>query len=169
MQLRQLHVNSVRTLQSQANVNGLIAVNHIHRIPLRITKVIKVQHSNKSKTNHRSAKTELLNAWERYEVKVSRTVLRRERGSDAPDLADLSQSEICFLENLILFAFILSIIYYFIIIKVLKVFLLGLIKVSINIKKTGLLFSINYLLNINVIMYAVTPCKVQRGCYTTLH
>jgi len=25
---------------------------------------------------------------ERYEVKVSRTVLRRERGSDAPDLAD---------------------------------------------------------------------------------
>ena len=62
MQLRQLHVNSVRTLQSQANVNGLIAVNHIHRIPLRITKVIKVQHSNKSKTNHRSVKTELLNA-----------------------------------------------------------------------------------------------------------
>jgi len=52
MQLRQLHVNSVRTLQSQAmktrerntkynKINWKKAEKHIHKIQLRITKAVK--------------------------------------------------------------------------------------------------------------------------------
>jgi hypothetical protein len=67
-------------------------------------------------------------------------------------LAYFDKGEICFLENLILFAFILFVIYHFI---------FG------NYCLTIVQLSFNYRLTI-VFACAVTPCKVQRGCYTTL-
>ena len=64
MQLRQLHVNSVRTLQSQAmktrerntkynKINWKKAENHIHKIQLRITKAVKdLKHNLAKRLQH---------------------------------------------------------------------------------------------------------------------